>query len=58
MLEACDGTGGISDLDCETLRGEKLHEPPAHLAPATDDERAPAASLALRGNPGLFLRDE
>jgi hypothetical protein len=58
MLEACYGTRGISDLDGEALGGEKIHEPPAHLAFTPDDERAPPASLTLCGDPGLFLRDQ
>jgi hypothetical protein len=52
----CGGRRRVGDLHLEALRGQKLHEPAAHLARATDHQRAPPAARAVGSNAGALLR--
>jgi len=50
--------GGIRHLDRESLGGEKAHEPAAHLAGTTNDQRPASGAGAARDHARLFLRGE
>ena len=58
LIEAGRRAAGIRDRDMKPLRGQKLREPAAHLAPAADDQCALAGALPLRRNTRRLLCGE
>jgi len=58
LIEAGGSAAGICDRDMKPLRGQKLREPAAHLAPAADDQRALSRALPLRRNTRRLLCGE
>ncbi len=57
-VEARQAPFGIRNGNPETLRGQKVGKPAAHLAVAADDQRALAAAMRLRRHAGLLLRGQ
>ena len=55
---ALDGPRRIRDIDRESLRRQKPHEPAAHLATAADHQRALPAAVAGRRDAFAFLHRE